>query len=54
MKRCSRSPSSAVTLHGCSAAYTDRTLSPAFTMAVDPVGRHAHQSISTDGDSRTR
>ena len=27
----------AVTLHGCSAAYTDRTLSPAFAMAVDPV-----------------
>ena len=27
----------AVTLHGCSAAYTDRTLTPPFTMAVDPV-----------------
>jgi hypothetical protein len=27
----------AVTLQGCSAVYTDRTLSPAFTMAVDPV-----------------
>jgi hypothetical protein len=26
-----------VALHGCSAAYTDRTLSPPFTMAVDPV-----------------
>ncbi len=27
----------AVTLHGCSTAYTDRTLTPPFTMAVDPV-----------------
>jgi hypothetical protein len=27
-----------VTLDGCSAAYTDRTLSPPFTMAIDPVG----------------
>jgi hypothetical protein len=27
-----------VTLDSCSAAYTDRTLSPAFSMAVDPVG----------------
>jgi hypothetical protein len=26
-----------VALHGCSAAYTDRTLDPPFTMAVDPV-----------------
>jgi len=26
-----------VTLHACSAAYTDRTMAPSFTMAVDPV-----------------
>jgi len=38
----------AVTLHGCSAAYTDRTLSPAFTMAVDPVDGSI-KSISTTG-----
>jgi hypothetical protein len=27
----------AVTLHGCSSAYTDRTLTPPFTLALDPV-----------------
>ena len=38
----------AVTLHGCSAAYTDRTLAPAFTMAVDPVDGSI-TSVSTTG-----
>jgi len=27
----------ALTLHGCSSAYTDRTLTPPFTLALDPV-----------------
>lgn len=38
----------AVTLHGCSSAYTDRTLTPPFTLALDPVDGTA-RGISSSG-----
>ena len=38
----------AVTLHGCSGAYTDRTLTPPFTLALDPVDGTI-RGISTEG-----
>jgi len=36
-----------VTLHGCSSAYTDRTLTPPFTLALDPVDGTARGISST-------
>ena len=38
----------AVTLHGCSGAYTDRTLTPPFTLALDPVDGTI-RGISSEG-----
>ncbi len=37
----------AVTLHGCSSAYTDRTLTPPFTLALDPVDGTVKKISST-------
>ena len=37
-----------VTLHGCSGAYTDRTLTPPFTLALDPVDGTI-RGISSEG-----